>query len=261
MNEIRKEFDKYRTEKRIEISSMTTIVQNLGDEITDKEKDLLIRSYIVLTYAYWESSYHKLQEYLFKVYQEIPIANLPHELKNKVYLKLISEHSGIQRTKAIKDISNHTFFDNLHLNMHKNETETVSTLGSDNYKFIFISKTANPSINLFESLLRDYGFNLTKIIKGNSEIGNLDSYLVKGIEFLIKQRNAIAHKNEHISYNEITYEDYSSCIKAFEEQNDMNSKPAEEFIKELGFQIDSFFRVVLNEVETKNKERDMLENV
>lgn len=254
MNEFRKKYDRYRMDKRIEISAMSTIIQSLGNEITPREKDLLIRSFIVLTYAYWESVFHKLQEYLYKVYSKKPIKNLPFNLKNKVYLKLVNDNSGKSKNKPINQITSHIFFDELHSNMHSNEELSVEELEPDKYKYIFILKTGNPSIDLFKDVLSEYDFNLDKLIKKSIEDKLLSDSIVNSIDFLIKQRNAIAHKNEHISYGGHSYVNYTECIDAFEKDNAMLNIPPEEFVMELSFQVDSLFRIVTDEIESRNKE-------
>ncbi|EOS7714524.1 hypothetical protein FRO38_RS13990, partial [Enterococcus hirae] len=99
--DIESEFSNYRTEKREEIQTMALIIQSLPEEFTDREKDLLLRSFIVLTYAYWESCYHKVQNVVFEKYNDALIKNLPFALKNKIYLELAKEKAGSFKTKLL----------------------------------------------------------------------------------------------------------------------------------------------------------------
>ena len=43
MNKLKKEFQYYKLEKRIEISTMSSLIENLTDEFSPKEKNLLIK--------------------------------------------------------------------------------------------------------------------------------------------------------------------------------------------------------------------------
>lgn len=247
MDETIKSFHDYRTEKRLEITTMHTIIHNLEIELRDKDKTLLIASYIVLTYAYWESCFHKFQHLLFLKYKTIPIKDLPFSLKKLIYLELAKQAFGSNRNKTIQEIKNHEVFDSLQREMHKYDEFTISSIDNSNkFSHIFLDETQNPNISLMNTLLKKYHINLHQILS-TSEIGN---FFEKGLSFIISQRNSIAHRNETIFYNERPYSDFHSCFNDFKnnENLDLQITTIEDFIKEMTFQINLFFNVLVDNI-------------
>ncbi|WP_196607345.1 HEPN domain-containing protein [Pectinatus frisingensis] len=240
-----KEFNTYKTTKREEINSMHTIITNIKNEVSLKEKNLLIASYIVLTYAYWESCFQKFQKLLFTKSKNIPIKNLPFNLRENIYLELAKNAAGKNKNKYIKDISTHSIFDNIYNKIHTNETKTVTDIGIDirEISHIFINNTQNPNIDVIKNLLNKYNKNLDSILKEPS----IENYFCPGIAFIIEQRNSIAHTNEHINYKGADYDNFDECFSSLSQNISELKKihTIEDFIQEMSYQISVFFTVLI----------------
>lgn len=158
------EFSKYRLEKRQEINSMQAIINNLDDALRPRDRKLLIASYIVLTYAYWESCFHRFQKLLCIQNQNTPIKNLPYDLKQAVYLKLAMSAASSNRNKVLVDIKSSIVFDNIYKKMHAHDEDTIVKMQLEQQtKYIFIDPTQNPKIDNVEKLIKSNGRSLKKL--------------------------------------------------------------------------------------------------
>lgn len=262
MNGIKKEFQNYKIEKRIEISTMSSLIENLTDEFNIKEKNLLISSYIVLAYAYWESCFHKFQGLMFEDFKLVPIESLPFNIKNQISLTLARTSCGKNQKKLISEIANIDIFNAIYRTVHENEKGNVvqildkfsDRLEEKEMKKHFMIDTVNPNLNRFSEMLKNYGMRLEKIIEVGVKSGKIKSYFSEGLSFIINQRNSIAHKNEKIMYDEVEYSNYDECINKLSLDIEftpiINGHP-ELFIYEMTFQIDNFFDLMINEMEKK----------
>ena len=242
-----KDFNDYKTNKRLEITAMHTIITSLDDSLRPKERRLLIASYIVLAYSYWESCFHKFQKLLFHQQQQVLLKNLPFPLQTSVYLELIKDAAGPSKSKPIKDISCHQVFEKIYTEMHVHDEQTIDDINYvDRVKNLFIDNTQNPKFDSMKKLIARYAHNFDEIF--NSSLN--EKYFEFGLVFIIRQRNLIAHKNENISYNDFFYDNYDLCYNAFiffltnalttDLPNELPEK-IEDFIKEMTYQIDIFF--------------------
>lgn len=260
MEQQKRNFKNYRTIKRLEISKMSSLIEAMNDEVNKKEKTLLISSYIVLVYAYWESSFHKFQELMLDSYKSIPIKLLPYNLKNKLLLTLAKKSAGGNAKKVINEVKQMSIFEGIIEFTQKNEELGIEEISrkyhdkisrKDLYKH-FILETANPNLERASELLRTYSIKLERIIKEGKESEKIKPYFDKGLDFIIKQRNSIAHKNEKISYRGTEYEEYDLCmkdlVKDIAEGTNTLERP-ELFINEMTFQIDSFFDIMVDYLE------------
>lgn len=262
MNKLKRDFQDYKIEKRIEISTMSSLIENLTDDFSLKERNLLISSYIVLAYAYWESCFHKFQSLMFEGFKVVPIEVLPFNLRNQISLTLARTSCGKNKQKLISEIENIDIFDAIYKTVHENEKENVvqildkfsDRLEEKEMKKHFLLDTVNPNLDRFSEMLKNYGMKLEKIIEIGIESGKIKSYFNEGLCFIIWQRNSIAHKNEKIMYNEVEYSNYNECINKLSSDIEftpvINGHP-EFFVNEMTFQIDSFFDLMINEMEKK----------
>ena len=165
----------------------------------------------------------------------------------------------------ISEIKNIDVFDAIYKTVHENEKGNVvqilekfnDRLEEKEMKKHFLLDTVNPNLDRFSEMLKNYGMKLEKIIEVGIESGKIKSYFSKGLNFIIWQRNSIAHKNEKIMYNEVEYSNYDDCINKL--STDIEFTPIikghpELFVNEMTFQIDSFFDLMINEMEKKIKE-------
>lgn len=262
MEELKKEFQKYKIEKRIEISTMSSLIENLIGEFSKKEKNLLISSYIVLTYAYWESCFHKFQNLMFEEFKYVPIKSLPFDLRNNVSLTLANVSSGKNKKKLISEIKSIGIFEGMMNTVRENEESNViqiiekysDRLEEKEIKKHFLLDTANPNLDRFQIMLKNYGVKLEQILEDGIHNSKIKPYFANGLNFIVQQRNSIAHKNEKIMYNEAEYDDYDLCIYTL--ASDIDFSPIlqdhpEVFINEMTFQIDNFFDLMVVSLEKK----------
>ena len=257
IDEINK-FSKYRFEKRQEINSMQAIINNLDDALRPRDRKLLIASYIVLTYAYWESCFHRFQRLLCIQNQNTPIKNLPHNLKQAVYLKLaMSATSSSNRNKALVDIKSSVVFDNIYKKMHAHDEDTIVKMQLEQQtQYIFIDPTQNPKIDNVMKLIKNNDRSLKKIMEALKSEHILNDYFELGLDFIIKQRNAIAHKNEGIIYKKVSYKNFDSCYEALKSDYYSNTDNVaeqlydkiEDFIQDMSYQIDIFYNKLIEKL-------------
>lgn len=260
MEQQKKNFKNYRTNKRLEISKMSSLIEAMNEEVNKKEKTLLISSYIVLVYAYWESSFHKFQQLMLDSYKNIPIKLLPFNLKNNLLLTLAKISVGGNGKQIINEVKKMSIFEGIIKITQENEELDVEEISRKYHDKIsrkdfdkhFILETANPNLERASELLKTYSIKLEKIIKEGKESEKIKPYFDEGLDFIIKQRNSIAHKNEKISYKDNEYEEYDLCIKDLVQDiaNGTNTLERPElFINEMTFQIDSFFDIMVDYLE------------
>ena len=251
------EFSRYRLEKRQEINSMQTIINNLDDALRPRDRKLLIASYIVLTYAYWESCFHRFQRLLCIQNQNTPIKNLPYDLKQAVYLKLAMSAAASNKNKALVDIKSSNVFDKIYTKMHAHDEDTIVKIQLEQQtKCIFIDCTQNPKIDNIEKLIKNNGLSLKKIMEVLKTEHILNDYFELGLDFIIKQRNAIAHKNEGIIYKKVSYKNFDSCYEALKLDYYSNTENAteqlydkiEDFIQNMSYQIDIFYNKLVEKL-------------
>lgn len=265
--DLEREFTTYKNDKRQEIITMSTIISTLADTFNEKEKDLLLRSYIVLSYAYWESCFHKFQSVVFEKYIDISIDKLPFEIKNQVYLHFARMEAGINKKKVLQDIDNYMIFSRMNLGIESYKNKRLMDEDYSIVKKNLLEASANPNLDLLKKFLRNYNIDLNEIICTSINDDLLPPYFTESINFIIKQRNAIAHKNEKISINDEVFETYYQCINYLIEYysvtHDISLKFApEEFISEFLFNVDSMFRIVIQTIDEKrrNEEKNEIEN-
>lgn len=236
-------FNSYRLEKRLEITKMQSIISNFYSDLHIKERRLLLASYIVLTYAYWESCFYKFQDLLFLKYQSVIIKQLPFKLQSAVYLEFAKDAAGNNKSKTIKEIRTYKTFDTIYKMMHKNDLQTIKSINYETkVKNIFTNQTQNPNLEMLNKLLEKYNMKANKGIKD----GNLAPFFSVGLDFIIHQRNSIAHKNEEINYQGSDYKTYESCFKKLKEDvNTIKYENVEDFISEMGYQIDLFYGLLI----------------
>lgn len=254
------EFTNYRTEKREEIQAMAKIIEsmNMSDEFTIREKDLLLRSFIVLVYAYWESCYHRIQKVVLERYLDLPIEDLPFQVKNKVYLSLISGKAGRNKSKPIKEITNYNVFQNINLGILENQEKKLSEHNNSEIQKSIFNFKGNPSFEDLKKFMAGFNIRIERTIEKNVEANSLYPFLEDFITFIIKQRNAIAHKNEKINYADQEFRTYFECINYLKEEYETtyeirNLPQPSDFIKEMLFQIDQMFTFLIEEVDEQQE--------
>lgn len=241
-----RKFAEYRREKRLEITSMQTIINTFGSDLREKEVDLLIASYIVLTYAYWESCYQYLNELIFEKYKTIPIKDLPYDMNNDVCLKLALHEINGNSTNPISSISSYRgFFVKASNYIKENESSSLQAINMDDHcKHIFMVQTQNPKIDDLKKMLNKIQVNFERL---NILDGDYSAFKEQ-LDFIIMQRNAIAHKNNHISYNGTSYNSYLECITSIWDYNNSNNEItmritfSTSIIAAIGEKIDTLFR-------------------
>lgn len=262
MEQQKNSFKDYRTTKRYEISRMSSLIESMNSDFNKKERDLLISSYIVLVYAYWESSFHKFQNLILFSHKNIPLKSLPFNLRNKLLLALVKLSSGVNGKKIINEVDNIQVFEKITHTTQENENLSMEEINVkyDNIQSLdkfFLIESANPNLKLCEEMLQVYDMNLKIIIKDGKNNEKLKTYFDDGLDFIIKQRNSIAHKNEKISYLGVEYGEYDSCIQSLIDriaEGTNTLKRPEDFINEMAFQIDSFFDVMVDSLEKNIEE-------
>ncbi|SYZ79269.1 MAE_28990/MAE_18760 family HEPN-like nuclease [Trichococcus shcherbakoviae] len=260
-----RDFTNYRTEKREEISTMARIIDSMPEEFTEREKDLLLRSFIVLVYAYWESCYHRVQEVVFEKYQDSSIKNLPFAIKNKVYLYFALDKAGTNGSKTIREIDNYSVFQKISSGILETEDKKLSEHVNQTIKASVLNKSGNPTFQQLNNFMHCFNINMDKVVNNNINEGYLAPYFIDFLDFIIKQRNAIAHKNEKIQYTEKIFNTYFECIdhvtlvysEKYQIQIDFT---APDFIKEMLFQIDRVFTFLIESVDEKRRLDEVHEN-
>lgn len=246
-----KDFSDYRLKKRQEITSMQSIITDLNTELRESDRNLLISSYIVLTYAYWESCFHKFQSLLFIWYQNKKIKNLPYELRNKVYLELSKQAAASNKNKTISEIKSSNVFDNIYNKIHSSKEKNLIELDLINKtKYIFINTTENPKISHIEEIMKNNNENLSRFLSNLKQDGILNSYFELGIAFIIDQRNSIAHKNEGIIYKKKSYKNFDKCYEELKKDCsiNLNNDCIENFIQDMSYQIDIFYNKLVEKL-------------
>ncbi|EMF0129090.1 hypothetical protein EFL14_RS09455 [Enterococcus hirae] len=263
--DIESEFSNYRTEKREEIQTMALIIQSLPEEFTDREKDLLLRSFIVLTYAYWESCYHKVQNVVFEKYNDALIKNLPFALKNKIYLELAKEKAGSFKTKLLREIDNYQVFKNITEGIGDNENKPLSEHNNKLMKKGILDNRGNPTFDDLTKFMKNFNVSLDKVVDKNVSDGLIVPYFLDFLSFIIIQRNAIAHKNEKIQYKDRFFNTYFKCIEVVTkdysiEYGETITYDSADLVKEMLFQIDRLFTILIETVEEKRREMEKNDN-
>ncbi len=255
-------FHDFRSDRRLKLNPMSSIIE-VGKNLylTETTYDLLIRSYIVLTYAYWESCFFSFQDCLIQCHENHMIKDLSYNLQSDILLKLgTSKIERKNRTKSLSEISNidtlTKIITNVQESISENKTKKVSEIiQNPTIKGSFYVATNNPSISLISDLLKKYDINLKRIIDINSNepFNTIPKYFEKEISFLINERNAIAHKNGDIDSMDdgTSFRYYSEYIEVFCDKNSIEFVNANSFIQTLSFDIDNFFRILIDEVNKK----------
>ena len=73
-----------------------------------------------------------------------------------------------------------------------------------------------------------------------------------GLDFIINQRNAVAHKNEGIIYKKVSYKNFDSCYEALKSDYYSNTDNVaeqlydkiEDFIQDMSYQIDIYNKLI-----------------
>lgn len=259
------DFSNYRTEKREEIQTMARIIQTLPEEFTNREKDLLLRSFIVLTYAYWESCYHRVQNVVFEKYNDALIKNLPFAIKNKLYLGFAKDKAGSSKSKLIRDVDNYQVFQSITEGIGNNENTLLSDHNNELIERSISDRRGNPTFDDLTKFMRNFDVRLDKVVERNVSEGLLIPYFLDFLSFIITQRNAIAHKNEKIQYKEQSFNTYFECIEVV--INDYSTEYKKKIaydsaglVKEMLFQIDKLFTILIETVEEKRREQENNDN-
>lgn len=248
------DFTSYRLEKRLEISRLSTIITEFDEDMREIEKDLILRSYIVFSYAYWESCYFMFSEYLQEIYFEKKISELPFTINEKVSLVIFKEAMRSHRTKTVIDLNSKFVVTQAYEEMLNINDKTINSLEDrikEEIKDSIRIKTMNPTIESLKDLLSQYKFKLNRIKSNSVNEGLLDNHIYEYIEFIVDQRNNIAHKNNSIIFHDNDFADYNSCISFFlsTHQRDSNFVTASDFLKEIILQIDLLFKILTEEVD------------
>lgn len=262
---IETDFSNYRTEKREEIQTMAKIITTVSDEFSNREKDLLLRSFIVLSYAYWESCYHRVQNVVFEKYKDVMIDNLPFALKNKVYLGFANDRAGSFKKKLIREINDYKVFQNITDSFKDTGTSLLSEYDDTILKKSLLDNRGNPTFDDLSKFMKIFNIRLENVVSNSISEGLLVPYILDFLSFIITQRNAIAHKNEKIQYRGQAYTTYIDCIDVVindysEQYGKEVSYDSPSLIKEMLFQIDRLFTILIETVEEKRRELENNDN-
>lgn len=231
-------FNAYKTDKREEIISFNRLINDSEMALSKRDKRLLTSSYIVLSYAYWESCFHKFQRLMFIKYQKDLIQNLPHEIKNAIYIEFANRAAKKNSNKKINEVKSYEIFDNMQQAMHKYDNVSLeNTEYKDKFITLFISSSQNPNLEILRGVLKKYNINYDKIFIN----ANMNPVFEEGLRFIIDQRNSIAHKNEQIQFNNKTFLNYDDCYSEFKSLNPCSMTTIGDFLTEMNFEIDKFF--------------------
>ena len=229
-------------EKRQEINKMQSIISASKNTLSEKELDLLIKSFIVLIYAYWEDAYHKLNIYLNSVYCDTPIKDLPYNLKNKSLLQLTINGDLDIKIDSFEKINK------LHHCLVSNEVKSINEVDTEQNniknKLINFHSKQNPKIHDFKELLKFHSFNPKKVFDYLNYDGDNEDIITSIINFIISQRNNIAHKNSNHIHNKKSFSTCREVILYYLElqfpKKRHNLQP-EDFLKDILFDINNLF--------------------
>lgn len=246
------DFESYRSFKREEISKMSRIIEDFSEQMSETEVDLVIRSYVVLCYSYWESCYNYFVDALEEKYFDLEIRKLPHDLNEVVFLSLLkqklSNHSKVQ----IKDLKSKAAMTGAMDDVSTKEELTVNQLTPAQITVIKKStkiQTQNPNIEILSNTLKLFSMKYSKLYQKFVDNEYISPQFENSILFIISQRNSVAHKNNSFRYGEETYSNLRECINSFTAINFPGTPYApEEFLKQILLEIDTLFRQLIHEV-------------
>lgn len=161
------------------------------------------------------------------------------------------------RNKVLVDIKSSIVFDNIYKKMHAHDEDTIVKMQLEQQtKYIFIDPTQNPKIDNVEKLIKSNGRSLKKIIEALKTEHILNNYFELGLDFIINQRNAVAHKNEGIIYKKMSYKNFDSCYEALKSDYYSNTDNVaeqlydkiEDFIQDMSYQIDIFYNKLIEKL-------------
>ena len=240
-------FDDYRSYKREEIGKLSRIIEDLNP-MRSIEIDLILRSYVVLSYAYWESCYNFFVEELEEMYFELELRQLPIKLNELVFVSLLKSSVSNYDSKD-------EFVTAIHF-INSVEARPVKNLSSSKIEILRKSlrpQTQNPKIRTIAEILKLYGLNYKTIIKEFKDNDFLSKEFEKNIEFIIEQRNSIAHKNNGFKYNSMEFNELNACINEFISviHHEGNILDSNDLIKLVLLEIDTFYRLLIQKIEER----------
>lgn len=237
------EFKESVLKKRLEINTFDTIIENFRIDFKEKETDLLIKSYIVLVYAYWEFSFDEFRKFVVDTYSDKEICSLPHTVKNKVLIKLCITGKNISLNE-ITDINKIVSINEKIKEHNKKKINEISRV--NDLKKYLIATNANPKWSDLKKFLQMFNFDIDKFCKNLKYNNSISDDFEENLNFIIKQRNSIAHKNKNnIDYNSL--------------KNKSSSNRLEKTISEISMDINNLFNFLSDEI-LKLKENDSIEN-
>lgn len=233
------EFQRFRTDRRNKITIMDTIIRN-GEDLKSGEKDVLLRGFIVLIYAFWEGNYKKIQNIFFDVLKNKKLKELPHKIKNKVIIDLATTSN--EKNKKIVEISDYNQIISINTKINESlDKELTYYSQCENLKHHFRKNSNNPSYEILDEMLSKYNISLRKIISSLIEDGSIGENFKERLEFIIKSRNDIAHGAEI----ESEYEEL--IISRFINKENPSIIDVSDFLNETTFYIDLLYNEILNE--------------
>ncbi|AIY83873.1 hypothetical protein U729_2626 [Clostridium baratii str. Sullivan] len=236
-------FQKFRTERRNKIITMDTIIRN-NDDLKEGEKDVLLRGFIVLIYAFWEGNYKEIQKLFFCILKEKKIKELPHKIKNKVLIELATNQR--ERNKKISEIEDCKQIDEINSKIIMALESKLSDYSQcDRLCHHFKENSNNPNYTILTNMLSKYNITLKKLIKQMIEEYSIPDNFEDRLNFIIKSRNNIAHGVENIS-------DYEEMIISnFIRKEDATIIDVSDFLNETTFYIDLLYNEIFSEFENK----------
>lgn len=236
-------FQKFRTERRNKIITMDTIIRN-NDDLKEGEKDVLLRGFIVLIYAFWEGNYKEIQKLFFYILKEKKIKDLPHKIKNKVLIELATNQK--ERNKKIIEIEDYKQINGINSKIIQSlESKLSDYQQCDKLCHHFKENSNNPSYEILTNMLSKYNISLSKLIKQMIKEYSLPHNFKDRLNFIIKSRNNIAHGVENISdYEEL-------IISEFINKENSTIVDVSDFLNETTFYIDLLYNEIFSEFENK----------
>ena len=241
MNEMN--FERFRRDRRNKITVMDTIIRN-NDEFKEGEKDVLLRGFIVLIYAFWEGNYKKIQDIFFEILKEKKLSELPHKIKNRVIIDLVTTKK--ERNKKIVEIEDYNQITGIHSKITDALEKNLSSYEECNkLKQHFRENSNNPSFLILENMLSKYNMSLRRIVNELIQEEAISEDFEKRLEFIIGSRNSIAHGAENDLENFNDYEEV--IISKFISKDEPTIIDVSSFLNETAFYIDLLYNQIYNE--------------
>lgn len=236
-------FERYRTDRRSRLSAMDTIIRN-NEDFKESEKDVLIRGFIVLIYAFWEGNYKELQKVFFEDLKEKKIKDLPNSIKDKVIINLSSKSKQKDGKPNIQiiEVSQYKQLIEISSMIDRNlELSILETNKEEVLKKYFMEGSGNPDYDKLNGLLKKYDLSLRSITRKLKEYDFIKDDLKDRIKFIVKARNNIAHGFEDIGEYK-TYEEFIN--DEFIKKEESTIVDVSNFLIETAFYIDLLYKEI-----------------